>query len=325
MSGYNHLTPYEEQAAAAAAAEAFEAEAYAQQIAATGAYGLGASAYAGIPGASAALLGAGMYHGAPGAFGSSLLGGAAGLGGGAFGQAAALSAAAANRYGAASAAAGYNYYDQGSAAAALAEYQLHGRLDAAAADLGNGYYRPESTTVDLMKQADEHLMAQFVASTRGVGRPNNQSLIQAEMGQDKTVISGKPAQTMKGKVKSRKKQTGNSSYTPESTTLVIGGHKLVLEQEIFPVALPPPKWYASSAPLGLPDDNYWLSELQCYLRSCFAEVFGATEREMANQAYHGRNKPQGLGQVGIRCMVSSSTPHVVFTPCLFVRFAGSLS
>ena len=74
MSGYNHLTPYEEQAAAAAA-DAFEAEAYAQQIAATGAYGLGASAYAGIPGASAALLGAGMYHGAAGAFGTGDTGG----------------------------------------------------------------------------------------------------------------------------------------------------------------------------------------------------------------------------------------------------------
>ena len=36
-------------------------------------------------------------------------------------------------------------------------------------------------------------------------------------------------------------------------------------------------WYTGCVPLGLADDKYWLSELQVYLRSNFAEAFGATE------------------------------------------------
>ena len=60
-------------------------------------------------------------------------------------------------------------------------------------------------------------------------------------------------------------------------------------------------WYAGSVPLGLDDDRFWLSELQVYLRSNFAEAFGATEDDIA-APMHGRNKPIVLGQVGIRCM-----------------------
>lgn len=61
------------------------------------------------------------------------------------------------------------------------------------------------------------------------------------------------------------------------------------------------KWYSGSVPLGLEDDKYWLSELQVFLRSNFAEAFGATEEDIA-APMHGRNKPIALGQVGIRCM-----------------------
>lgn len=61
------------------------------------------------------------------------------------------------------------------------------------------------------------------------------------------------------------------------------------------------KWFSGSVPLGLEDDKYWLSELQVYLRSHFAEAFGATEEDIA-APMHGRNKPIALGQVGIRCM-----------------------
>jgi hypothetical protein len=78
--------------------------------------------------------------------------------------------------------------------------------------------------------------------------------------------------------------------------------------------MPPPKWYASSAPLGLMEDKYWLSELQCYLRSSFAEVFGATDQEMGAQAYHGRNKPMALGQVGIRCKYCKRLPFACKGP-----------
>ena len=61
------------------------------------------------------------------------------------------------------------------------------------------------------------------------------------------------------------------------------------------------KWFSGAVPLGLEDDKYWLSELQVYLRSNFAEAFGATEEDIA-APMHGRNKPIAFGQVGIRCM-----------------------
>eukprot|EP00526_Cylindrotheca_closterium_P001884 CAMPEP_0113610066 /NCGR_PEP_ID=MMETSP0017_2-20120614/4828_1 /TAXON_ID=2856 /ORGANISM="Cylindrotheca closterium" /LENGTH=1085 /DNA_ID=CAMNT_0000518929 /DNA_START=321 /DNA_END=3578 /DNA_ORIENTATION=- /assembly_acc=CAM_ASM_000147 len=63
----------------------------------------------------------------------------------------------------------------------------------------------------------------------------------------------------------------------------------------------PGDWFPGCVPLGVEDDKYWLSELQVYLRSNFAEAFGATEDDIA-APMHGRNKPIALGQVGIRCM-----------------------
>ena len=74
----------------------------------------------------------------------------------------------------------------------------------------------------------------------------------------------------------------------------------VKKKEVGP-QLPVVKWYPGSVPLGLEEDKFWLSELQCYLRSNFAEVFAATEEDIA-APMHGRNKPIALGQVGIRCM-----------------------
>eukprot|EP00523_Entomoneis_sp_CCMP467_P002489 CAMPEP_0168763296 /NCGR_PEP_ID=MMETSP0724-20121128/24284_1 /TAXON_ID=265536 /ORGANISM="Amphiprora sp., Strain CCMP467" /LENGTH=1085 /DNA_ID=CAMNT_0008812483 /DNA_START=241 /DNA_END=3498 /DNA_ORIENTATION=- len=65
------------------------------------------------------------------------------------------------------------------------------------------------------------------------------------------------------------------------------------------------QWYTGCVPLGLADDKYWLSELQVYLRSNFAEAFAATEDDIA-APMHGRNKPIILGQVGIRCMYSKN-------------------
>ncbi|KAL7541061.1 hypothetical protein ACHAXR_010607 [Thalassiosira sp. AJA248-18] len=96
--------------------------------------------------------------------------------------------------------------------------------------------------------------------------------------------------------------------------------------------LPPPRWYDASIQLGVIEDKYYLSELQCVLRSEFVEFFGTTQvralvqiyylfellclnatrlafLELASRGYftdivqavHGRNKPIALGQVGIRC------------------------
>lgn len=68
-----------------------------------------------------------------------------------------------------------------------------------------------------------------------------------------------------------------------------------------------PVWYSGSVPLGLEEDQFWLSELQVYLRSNFAEAFGATEADIA-APMHGRNKPIALGQVGIRCIHCKDQP-----------------
>lgn len=69
----------------------------------------------------------------------------------------------------------------------------------------------------------------------------------------------------------------------------------------------PPVWYSGSVSLGLEEDQFWLSELQVYLRSNFAEAFGATEADIA-APMHGRNKPIALGQVGIRCIHCKDEP-----------------
>lgn len=79
-------------------------------------------------------------------------------------------------------------------------------------------------------------------------------------------------------------------------------------------------WYMGAVPLGVDDDKYWLSELQVFLRSSFAEAFAATEEDIA-APMHGRNKPIALGQVGIRCMHCKRK----FCPaCLLFFFVCSL-
>jgi hypothetical protein len=68
-------------------------------------------------------------------------------------------------------------------------------------------------------------------------------------------------------------------------------------KEAVPPAIDPPngKWFMGTVPLGLPEDKYWLSELQVFLRHNFAEAFGASEEDIA-APMHGRNKPIALGQ-----------------------------
>lgn len=41
--------------------------------------------------------------------------------------------------------------------------------------------------------------------------------------------------------------------------------------------LPPPRWYDAYVPLGVEEDKYYLSELQCILRVDFVEAFGTTQ------------------------------------------------
>lgn len=98
------------------------------------------------------------------------------------------------------------------------------------------------------------------------------------------------------KAKGRMLQKVTSTYTNMKTTarvVVKDGTTLIEDGE--------DTWYTGCIPLGVEDDKYWLSELQVYLRSNFAEAFGATEDDIA-APMHGRNKPIALGQVGIRCV-----------------------
>lgn len=68
-----------------------------------------------------------------------------------------------------------------------------------------------------------------------------------------------------------------------------------------------PVYYTGSIALGLEEDQFWLSELQVFLRSNFAEVFGASDSDIS-APMHGRNKPIALGQVGIRCIHCKDEP-----------------
>ena len=76
-----------------------------------------------------------------------------------------------------------------------------------------------------------------------------------------------------------------------------------------PPSTVPPEYYAKFTDLGLPEDKFWLSELQCYLRSDFCEVFGATRQDLQLHASSGRNRPLVLGQVGVRCKYCRDVPH----------------
>jgi hypothetical protein len=96
---------------------------------------------------------------------------------------------------------------------------------------------------------------------------------------------------------------GPSRSSPAKNAVVIGEPK----GEHPEVDALGQRWYSGCVPLGLPEDKYWLSELQVYLRSNFAEAFGATEADIA-APMHGRNKPIALGQVGIRCMHCRNDP-----------------
>jgi hypothetical protein len=110
------------------------------------------------------------------------------------------------------------------------------------------------------------------------------------------VKTPKSPKNKESKTKHRMLQKVTSTYTnmkTKSRVVVKDGITLIEDGE--------DTWYTGCVPLGVDDDKYWLSELQVYLRSNFAEAFGATEDDIA-APMHGRNKPIALGQVGIRCV-----------------------
>lgn len=67
------------------------------------------------------------------------------------------------------------------------------------------------------------------------------------------------------------------------------------------------EWRCVFTSLSLAEDKYWLSDLQCYIRLNFIEVFGATEDDLMSNM-QGRSKPTFIGQVGIRCMHCKHVP-----------------
>lgn len=70
---------------------------------------------------------------------------------------------------------------------------------------------------------------------------------------------------------------------------------------------------STSIPLSSPDDEEFLSPVQCYIRSHCVEYFEATEAEGADSAskhqqQRGRRSPIVVGRVGIRCVFCKNCP-----------------
>jgi len=59
------------------------------------------------------------------------------------------------------------------------------------------------------------------------------------------------------------------------------------------------EWFDGTVSLAKRDDPYWLSEVQCYVRSDMIEVFSASEEDVKER---GRHIFVGLGNVGLRCV-----------------------
>ena len=85
-----------------------------------------------------------------------------------------------------------------------------------------------------------------------------------------------------------------------------------------------------STDLGLPEDKFWLSELQCFIRANFCEIFAANQHDLQVHACSGRNKPIVLGQVGVRCKhcknltVGARAPQSVSYPSLLSGIYNSV-
>lgn len=122
-------------------------------------------------------------------------------------------------------------------------------------------------------------------------------------------ISPKPSPKESPKTKQPRPSNQPTRVSPTNDQQRPKKNLMSKDGEVLPE---PGKWFHGCVPLGVEDDKYWLSELQVYLRSNFAEAFGATEDDIA-APMHGRNKPIALGQVGIRCMhCKSKFPNMLY-------------
>jgi hypothetical protein len=174
----------------------------------------------------------------------------------------------------------------------------------------DGAYQTQSSHDAATMQQQHHQQMQDVYSRpapKNLSSVPYQSPIDGESGRadklfeypdDSTsmIKTQKSPKSKDGKTKHRMLQKVTSTYTNMKTK-----SRVVVKDGVTVIEDGDNTWYTGCLPLGVDDDKYWLSELQVYLRSNFAEAFGATEDDIA-APMHGRNKPIALGQVGIRCV-----------------------
>jgi hypothetical protein len=60
--------------------------------------------------------------------------------------------------------------------------------------------------------------------------------------------------------------------------------------------------------MALPDDKYWLSDIQCYVRQHCTELFAATTTDAISRKCTGRSRGVDVGQVGVRCRFCCHLP-----------------
>jgi hypothetical protein len=206
---------------------------------------------------------------------------------------------------------GYNGGAPASRVALEQHYANYGMTSAQGTGMYYGHDQayPSQPSHDAIHQHQHHQQMQD-AYTRSVPKPISTSSYQSpadgESGRDDNkfespddsslVKTPKSPKSKEIKTKQRMLQKVTTTYTNMKTNarvVVKDGLTIIEDGDLT--------WYTGCVPLGVEDDKYWLSELQVYLRSNFAEAFGATEDDIA-APMHGRNKPIALGQVGIRCV-----------------------
>jgi hypothetical protein len=194
--------------------------------------------------------------------------------------------------------------------AALEHYSNYGMSGAHSAGMFYGHdgaYQAQASHDAATMHQQHHQQMQDAYSRSALKPAPYQSPIDGDSGRESTKFESpdestsmlktpKSPKSKEGKTKVRMLQKVTTTYTNMKTNA-----RVVVKDGITVIEDGADTWFTGCVPLGVDDDKYWLSELQVYLRSNFAEAFGATEDDIA-APMHGRNKPIALGQVGIRCV-----------------------
>lgn len=210
---------------------------------------------------------------------------------------------------------GYNGGLPASRAALEQHYSNYGMTGVQSAGMYYGHEGPYQTqsshdAANIHQQQQHHHQMQDGYSRiapKAITSAPYQSPIEGDSGRDDNKFESpddstsmlktpKSPKSKEGKTKHRMLQKVTTTYTNMKTNA-----RVTVKDGITVIEDGDDTWYTGCVPLGVEDDKYWLSELQVFLRSNFAEAFGATEEDIA-APMHGRNKPIALGQVGIRCV-----------------------